>query len=166
MTASQIARSLHGVKAGKRWSCRCPNDRMHQHGDRNRSLSVWESEDGWVRLKCFTGCSREEILGAMGLKVRDLALNEFKKNPELEQRKRDEDRLEKQEHRLGLAMMAQAVIPEERRYWSAVERNIASEIRELRSRLFTDESANNLRNETAQHLIAEYGWDCLWECIP
>jgi hypothetical protein len=165
MTASQIARQLHGVKAGKRWSCRCPNGRMHQHGDRNRSLSVWESEDGWVCLKCFAGCSRDDMLSAMGLQVRDLALNGFTRSPEWEQRKRDEDRLEKQEHRLGLAMMAQAVIPEERRYWSAVERNIAVEIRQLRSRLFPDEAANNLRNETAQHLIAEYG-DDIWECIP
>jgi hypothetical protein len=29
-----------------------------------------------VRLKCFTGCQRDEILAAMGIKVRDLALNE------------------------------------------------------------------------------------------
>jgi hypothetical protein len=105
------------------------------------------------------------MLSAMGLQVRDLALHCFTRSPEWEQRKRDEDRLEKQEHRLGLAMMAQAVIPEERRYWSAVERNIAVEIRQLRSRLFPDEAANNLRNETAQHLIAEYG-DDIWECIP
>jgi hypothetical protein len=98
------------------------------------------------------------MLSAMGLQVRDLALNGFTRSPEWEQRKRDEDRL-------GLAMMSQAVIPEERRYWSAVERNIAVEIRQLRSRLFPDEAANNLRNETAQHLIAEYG-DDIWECIP
>src|ERR1035437_556179 len=94
MTASQIAHSLHGKRAGKRWSCRCPVSRMHQHGDRNRSLSVWESEDGWVCLKCFAGCTRAEILAAMGLQVRDLALNEFHRNPEWEQRKTDRDRLE------------------------------------------------------------------------
>ena len=33
-------------------------------------------KNGWVTLKCFTGCEREEILAAMGLKLRDLALNE------------------------------------------------------------------------------------------
>ena len=45
MTASQIAKSLHGKKAGKRWMCRCPTA-LHAHGDRNRSLSVWESKIG------------------------------------------------------------------------------------------------------------------------
>ena len=50
MTASQIARQLHGRRSGKRWSCRCPVPR-HQHGDRNRSLSVWESSmDGIMGL--------------------------------------------------------------------------------------------------------------------
>ena len=76
MTAKQIAASLHGVRAGKRWMCRCPNSRLHAHGDRNRSLSIGE-KDGWVTLKCFTGCEREEILAAMGLRLRDLALNEM-----------------------------------------------------------------------------------------
>jgi len=164
LTAQQIARSLHGKKAGKRYQCRCPTS-LHAHGDRNRSLSVWESEDGWVRLKCFTGCSRDEILAAMGLQVRDLALNDFKRNPEWEQKKRDEDQLERQEYRIGLAMMAQAVIPKERRYWAKVEQNIAVEIRELRRKLYPDEAKKILRNETAQHLISEYGEEELLSCF-
>ena len=73
MTASQIARMLHGVRAGRGYQCKCPNAALHAHGDRSRSLSVREM-GGWVRFKCFAGCSREEILGAMGLEVKDLAL--------------------------------------------------------------------------------------------
>lgn len=164
MTASEIAHQLHGKKSGRHWQCRCPTG-LHSHADRNRSLSIGESEDGWVVMKCFAGCSRDEILSAMGLRVRDLALNGFNRNPDWEKRKRDTDKLERQEHRHGLAIMAQAVLPKERRYWAKVEENIAVEIQQLRSRLFPDESANILRNETAQHLIAEYG-DDLWECIP
>jgi len=30
-------------------------------------------EDGWVRLKCHAGCTRDKVLAATGLKVRDLA---------------------------------------------------------------------------------------------
>jgi hypothetical protein len=75
MTASQIAHQLHGKKAGSRYMCRCPTG-LHAHGDRNRSLSVGE-KNGWVTLKCFTGCTRDEILAAMGLKIRDLALDEM-----------------------------------------------------------------------------------------
>lgn len=71
MTASQIARTLHGVKAGKRWSCRCPVP-THAHGDRNRSLSVWNSDDGWTCFKCHVGHDRMEILSAMGLSLRDI----------------------------------------------------------------------------------------------
>jgi len=166
LTASQIARSLHGVKAGKRFMCRCPVSRMHQHGDRKRSLSVRESEDGWVCLKCFAGCTRDEILAAMGLKVRDLALGAFNSNPEWEQRRKDSDRLKLLNRRHGLAIMAQAVIPAERNYWAAAERNIAVEIEALRRKLYPDEAARTHRNETAQHLIAEYGFNELWECLP
>ena len=164
MTAQQIARSLHGQKAGKRWSCRCPT-RLHAHGDRNKSLSVWESEDGWVRLKCFTGCSREEILGAMGLSIRDLALNEFKRNPEWEQHKSDRERLEILERRHGLFIMLQAVEPGKRNYYAAAERNTAVEIKDLRRKLYPVEAYYERRNERVQHIITEYGFEELLSCV-
>jgi hypothetical protein len=165
MTASQIAKSLHGKKSGHGWMCRCPTG-LHSHADRNRSLSVRESDDGWVMLKCFAGCPRDEILSAMGLRVRDLALNGFTRNPEWEQRKRDQDRLALVERRNGLAIMMQAVEPGKRRYWAAVERNSLAEIAELRSKIHPDEAANIRRNEIAQHLITEYGMEELWNCLP
>jgi hypothetical protein len=117
-------------------------------------------------LKCFAGCPRDEILSAMGLRVRDLALNDFTRNPEWEQRKRDEDRLALVERRNGLAIMMQAVEPGKRRYWAAVERNSLAEIAQLRSRMFPAEAANIRRNEIAQHLIEEYGEEELWNCLP
>lgn len=165
MTASQIARTLHGVKAGKRWQCKCPVSRMHQHGDRNRSLSIGESDDGWVMLKCFAGCSRTEILEAMGLQIRDLALNEFRKNPQWEQQKSDRERLDILERRHGLFIMLQAVEPGKRNYWRAAERNTAVEIRELRTIIFPVEEYYRRRNETAQYLISEYGIPTLMECV-
>jgi hypothetical protein len=165
MTASQIAKSLHGKKAGKRWMCRCPTA-LHAHGDRNRSLSVWESDDGWIRLHCFTGCDRDEILAAMGLKVRDLALNEFQQNPEWEQRRKDSDRLKLLTRKHGLAIMMQAVEPGKRNYWRAVERNIAIEGRDLRTKMYPDEAARIRRNQIAQHLIRTYGLEELWNCLP
>jgi hypothetical protein len=165
MTASQLAKQLHGKRAGKRWMCRCPTG-LHSHGDRNRSLSVWESDDGWILLKCFTGCQRDEILAAMGLKVRDLALNDFNPNPEWEQRRKDKDRLKLLERQHGLAIMAQAVIPGERNYWREVERNIAVRGRALRSKLYPEEAARIRRNKEAQHLIKEYGFEELMNCLP
>ena len=71
MNASQIARQLHGVKAGKRFMCRCPVP-THKHGDRNRSLCVWDGDDGWTCFKCHVGHERAEILAAMGLSLRDI----------------------------------------------------------------------------------------------
>jgi hypothetical protein len=46
----------------------------HKHGDRNRSLTVYEAEDGWVCFKCHVGCTRAEILTALGLHWRDLRI--------------------------------------------------------------------------------------------
>lgn len=165
MTASAIAKQLHGVKAGKGFMCRCPT-RLHNHADRNRSLSVRESKDGWVMLKCFAGCTRDEILSAMGLRVRDLALNEFRKNPEWEQRKTDLERLEILERRHGLFIMLQAVEPGKRNYWRAAERNTAVEIRELSTIIFPVEEYYRRRNERVQDIISRYGFDELCNCLP
>jgi hypothetical protein len=45
---------------------------LHRRGDRNRSLSVGETSDGTVLIRCFAGCGPTEILGAVGLELRDL----------------------------------------------------------------------------------------------
>ena len=166
MTASKIAKSLHGIKAGHGFMCKCPT-RMHKHADRNRSLSVRESKDGWVMLKCFAGCTRDEILAAMGLKIRDLAINEaFCANPVWQQQRSDRDRLAILERRHGLFIMLQAVEPGKRNYWRAAERNTAIEIRELRTRIYPVEEYYRRRNERVQAIIAEYGIDELCNCLP
>ncbi len=118
MTASAIAKRLHGQPAGKRWSCRCPVSRMHKHGDRTRSLSVWESKDGWVCFRCFAGCTRAEILAAMGLQVRDLALNEMpsrKALADMERVRLKEERESAQRQRRWLRTLQQAHYWRERR---------------------------------------------------
>lgn len=50
-----------------RWSACCP-----AHDDKSPSLSIRETEDGRVLLHCFSGCSVESILGAVGLTFEDL----------------------------------------------------------------------------------------------
>ena len=102
----------------------------------------------------------------MGLKVRDLALDEFNPNPEWEQRRWDKDRLKLLERQHGLAIMAQAVIPKERNYWRAVEKNIAVRGRALRSKLYPEYAARIHRNKETQRIIREYGFECLWSSLP
>ena len=65
MSAESIATALGGRKAGRGWSARCP-----AHDDRNPSLSLRDSANGGVWVRCFTGCPRDEVvasLKAMGL---------------------------------------------------------------------------------------------------
>jgi hypothetical protein len=102
----------------------------------------------------------------MGLQVRDLALNEFHKNPQWEQQKSDRERLETLERRHGLFIMLHAVEPAKRNYYAAAERNTAVEIRELRTIIFPVEEYYRRRNEQTQHIIAEYGIPTLMECVP
>ena len=49
------------------WSARCP-----AHDDRKASLSVSETNDGIVLLKCHAGCDTDQIVEALGLTLRDL----------------------------------------------------------------------------------------------
>lgn len=68
MTMTDILQRLDGVKGrdGK-YIARCPN-----HGDSTPSLSVSLGENNKILLKCFAGCSTEDIVRSMGLEMRDL----------------------------------------------------------------------------------------------
>ena len=50
-----------------RWQARCP-----AHDDRSPSLAITETSDGTILLKCWAGCSAADIVGAVGLQLKDL----------------------------------------------------------------------------------------------
>jgi hypothetical protein len=59
---------LDGVKkAGNGWQAQCP-----AHDDRQASLSISEGDDGRILIKCFAGCTAEEIVRALNLELKDL----------------------------------------------------------------------------------------------
>ena len=66
-----IDRVLGAFPGAKRrqgyWSARCPS-----HDDRKASLSIREVADGRVTVKCFAGCSKDDVLSAVGLEWREL----------------------------------------------------------------------------------------------
>lgn len=68
MTLSDFLDRLQGVKGrdGK-YMARCPH-----HGDSTPSLSVSLGKDNKILLKCFAGCSTEDIVWSMDLQMKDL----------------------------------------------------------------------------------------------
>lgn len=75
--SSAVDRVLGGLEAVKRngsgWSARCPCPSHGQRrGDRNPSLAVSEGDDGRALVACHAGCTAEEVVGALGLSLRDL----------------------------------------------------------------------------------------------
>ena len=54
-------------RSGHGWTARCP-----AHQDRTPSLSISETADSKVLLKCWAGCSTESVLAALGLRWSDL----------------------------------------------------------------------------------------------
>ncbi|MGB4726197.1 MAG: CHC2 zinc finger domain-containing protein, partial [Thermogutta sp.] len=72
MTVDEVVALLerHGCtprRAGAGWVALCP-----AHDDRRPSLSVSEGRDGQILLHCFSGCTLESILAALGLRWSDL----------------------------------------------------------------------------------------------
>ena len=64
---TDLLNQLKGVRRnGDGWTCRCP-----AHADKENSLSVRHADGKWL-LKCFAGCTVEQIASAIGLKVSDL----------------------------------------------------------------------------------------------
>lgn len=65
MTAADIARNFRGRRVPSGWIALCP-----AHDDRNPSLSLNETEDGRILVKCHAGCEQAVVIAA--LKARGL----------------------------------------------------------------------------------------------
>lgn len=67
MSIDDLLAQLEGVRRTSRgYQSRCPG-----HDDKRPSLSVKEGDKGLL-LKCWSGCSLEQIVAALGLTARDL----------------------------------------------------------------------------------------------
>jgi hypothetical protein len=67
--ADRVLGALTGVRrtGPGRWSAVCP-----AHEDRRPSLSVREADDGKLLVKCWAGCSVDEVVAGLGLRMEDL----------------------------------------------------------------------------------------------
>lgn len=73
---SDFLQRLEGVKGRNGdYMARCPC-----HDDSTQSLSVRVGEENRILLKCFAGCSVENIVGAMGLSMTDLFADDTRHN--------------------------------------------------------------------------------------
>jgi hypothetical protein len=65
MTLDSFLAQLDGVqpRGSDRWSARCPS-----HEDKSPSLSIGEGDRG-ILLRCFAGCTVEEVCRSLGLDV-------------------------------------------------------------------------------------------------
>jgi putative DNA primase/helicase len=65
MTAELIAKALGGRKIGSGWSARCPT-----HDDSTPSLSLRDTSEGKVLVRCHAGCNQDQVIAY--LKASDL----------------------------------------------------------------------------------------------
>lgn len=65
----KVLNRLDKVKSAgaNKWKACCP-----AHNDKNPSLAISETSDGTVLLKCWAGCTVQDIVSAIGLELRDL----------------------------------------------------------------------------------------------
>lgn len=73
MQIHDILNRLEGVKANgtNKWIAHCPCNQAHAHGDKNRSLTV-ALNGTKILLCCHTGCTTDDICGAIGIESKDL----------------------------------------------------------------------------------------------
>lgn len=67
MTAQELAQRLDAKRNGDGWKAKCP-----AHDDSTPSLSLKEGNDGRVLLKCWAGCTLEDICSSLQIKIQDL----------------------------------------------------------------------------------------------
>ena len=75
MTAEALLSRLDRVKetGHGRWLARCS-----AHNDKNPSLSVRETDDEVILIKCWSGCSANAVVTSVGLEMYDLFPNSLK----------------------------------------------------------------------------------------
>jgi hypothetical protein len=68
MTAAELVGSLESVRARgpNKWSAKCP-----AHTDKSPSLTIAEGDKGLL-VKCWAGCSLQEVCASLGIEQRDL----------------------------------------------------------------------------------------------
>lgn len=91
----------HPRRSGRNWVARCP-----AHADRSPSLSISEGTDGRILLRCWSGCTADEITAALGLSFRDLFPDEKPDPNKLRTARRQEEKSK----RLRSAQMAEAAL--------------------------------------------------------
>ena len=100
MTSDDLLSRLDCVRrSGKGWTARCP-----AHDDRSPSLSIREGDRG-VLLRCWSGCSLDEVCTALGIQKRDLFFDE-QPNPKHRAETRSRRRMGEVRHDLGMAKSA------------------------------------------------------------
>lgn len=69
MTVDEFLSRLDAVRqrGAGRWTSRCP-----AHEDKSPSLSIRETDDGKILLRCFAGCAAGSVCAALGIKLKDL----------------------------------------------------------------------------------------------
>ncbi len=68
MTISDFTPLLETThRNGRGYVARCP-----AHDDRSPSLHISEGDDGRILIHCFSGCTTEEIVDSVGLRLSDL----------------------------------------------------------------------------------------------
>ena len=71
MTLAEVASRLQKAKPKTIKGCQGYNACCPAHEDKSPSFGVWEGADGWLHMKCQTGCSEEAILAALSMTNED-----------------------------------------------------------------------------------------------
>jgi hypothetical protein len=102
----------------------------------------------------------------MGFKIRDLALNEFNRNPEWEQKREKTEEYERMGRCWPLCEMLSVIEPKNRKHWRKMAENYFERWYWLRCDLEPEWKRQREHECEVQHIISEYGFDELWSCLP
>ena len=95
MTMDDLLTRLEKVcaRGSSKWSARCP-----AHADKNPSLAIAEGERGLL-VKCWAGCTLDEITRALGLTIRQLF---YDANPDPRAVRADQQRRQREQRQRHL----------------------------------------------------------------
>jgi hypothetical protein len=154
VTLDQVCEVFKARGHGKYRRAKCP---VHSSG--GLTLSIYEGKN-FVNITCHAGCKYEDIVAAVGLKIRDLALRDRAPATQESRKKLQLERRLKVLYKAQLAAVFMAMAePELKMYWFWEQKRIEAYWQDVWDELHPAEAAERKRMKKFHAAIYRLGPD-------
>lgn len=156
MNVNELVRTLNAKGHHPKWRAKCP-----AHKSRGLTLAIYADKGNEIGVHCHAGCTRDDVLDALGLTWKDLKPERDWLPPEafkaLQRKKWEEGKLGRMERREAVLMWLEALEPSDG--YKVALRSVTEGIMKHLDGLEPERA----RMRKFHAAVDRLGWDTIWE---